>query len=733
MTVGFLKGLRVLELGDSVAGGAATGLLAGLGADVTSVIDINSAHRRGRPRAGSGSLLGACLDRGKNLLVGGHDLVLELLSQPFDVVLVDRIAGIPHALYPLRAVDSYVSFVDTHNPMAWVTVSAFGLSGPRRDDTTTELGVAAASGMLASVRDEASGLPLKLGGQQSLLNTGQAAALATCHAIDLARSGTPVHIDVSAVEATLAMGPVLEVGGVLLDTPTAGGANRYGAPASFYECIDGLVRISAMEDHQWRGVVTAMGSPEWADRFATVVSRIGAPEEIDEHVAAWTRTKTKQGTEAQLQAHGVPATAVYSPAEILKSPQLGHRGAFETLTLDCGRSATIVGLPFVLSEGHRDAPTRRSRRSLQGLRVLEASRVLAVPLAGALLGALGAKVNKLEDLRRLDMYRRLGPYVGGEPGQETSAYFALMNHSKGSVAFDIDADHQRLEDLIKSADVVLENLGPKRATALGLSASMAAKSNPDVLAVSSSGFGANGPHAEYRAYAYNLQASAALGYLTRNLEGRTAEIDIAWADLISAYALATIIAAWAVGPEGNVGAGVDFSMADLVIAHFNEFIAAASLDPEADDSDRANYLTPFAPHGVYQAADGWVAVAVDGDEDYARFAALLDHKPLVDVMFDSSEQRRAEQAALDDQINRATRQHRSEALASALRGKGIAAERVASADELVADAQLATRGFFTAVQHPRWGERLLIGVPWRMYGEPALSLGTPPLLGEALA
>ena len=114
---------------------------------------------------------------------------------------------------------------------------------------------------------------------------------------------------------------------------------------------------------------------------------------------------------------------------------------------------------------------------------------------------------------------------------------------------------------------------------------MAAKSNPDVLAVSSSGFGANGPHAEYSPMPTTFQASAALGYLTRNLEGRTAEIDIAWADLISAYALATIIAAWAVGPEGNVGAGVDFSMADLVIAHFNEFIAAASLDPEADDSD----------------------------------------------------------------------------------------------------------------------------------------------------
>jgi crotonobetainyl-CoA:carnitine CoA-transferase CaiB-like acyl-CoA transferase len=733
VSVRFLKGLRVLELGDAVAGAAATGLLAGLGADVTAVIELNSPHRRGRPTAGSGSLLGACLDRGKELVVGGHDLIVDLLSQPFDVVLVDRIAGTSEALNPLRAFENYLSFVDAHNLMAWVTVSAFGLSGPRRDDIATELGVAAASGMLASVRDEASGQPLKLGGQQSLLNTGQVAALAACHAMDLARRGSPVHLDVSAVEATLATGPVLQVGGVLLDTPTTGGANRYGAPASFYPCIDGLVRISAMEDHQWRGVVTAMESPEWAERFATVEARIDAPEEIDEYVAAWTRTKTKHDTEAELQAHGVPATAVYSPREILTSPQLGHRGAFEALPLDSGRSATVVGLPFVLSEGDKDEPTHQCRRSLQGLRVLEASRVLAVPLAGALLGALGAKVNKLEDLTRLDMYRRLGPYVNGEPGQETSAYFALMNHSKGSVAFDVDADHQRLEDLIKSADVVLENLGPKRATALGLAASVAAKSNPDLLAISSSGFGANGPHADYRAYAYNLQASGALGYLTRNLEGKSAEIDIAWADLISAYALATIIAAWAVGPEGNVGAGVDFSMADLVVAHFNEYIAAASLNPEADDSDRANDLTPFVPHGVYPTADGWVAVAVNGDQEYERFAAVLDYEPLSDVTFDSSEQRRARQTGLDEQIERATRQYRSEELASALRENGIAAERVAGVAELVADVQLATRGFFTAVHHPHWGQRLLIGIPWRVYGQPALPLGTPPLLGETLA
>ena len=145
-----------------------------------------------------------------------------------------------------------------------------------------------------------------------------------------------------------------------------------------------------------------------------------------------------------------------------------------------------------------------------------------------------------------------------------------------------------------------------------------------LLAVSSSGFGQDGPHAKYRAYAYNLQASGALGHLTRNEAGESAEIDIAWADLISAYALATIIAAWAVGPRGNAGIGVDFSMTDLVVSHFNEYLAAASLGYDDDTADRANELAPFAPHGVYPTEDGWIAICVRDDGEFLRLIKVLD-------------------------------------------------------------------------------------------------------------
>ena len=416
-------------------------------------------------------------------------------------------------------------------------------------------------------------------------------------------------------------------------------------------------------------------APPWAERFATVEARIEAPDEVDEHVAAWTATLTKLEAETELQAHGVPATAVYSPAEILGSPQLAHRQAFAPLALDDGREATVVGAPFRIAEGgNGDRPDRRRRRSLRGLRLLEVSRVLAVPLCGSLLGVLGAAVTKLEDLPRLDMYRRRGPYIDGEAGPERSAYFALMNHTKASAGFDVDADPERLAALLDESDVVIENLGRKRATALGLGASSAPRTHPDVLAVSSSGFGQDGPHAEYRAYAYNLQASGALGYLTRNLDGESAEIDIAWADLISAYALATIIAAWAVGPSGNAGVGIDFSMTDLVVAHFNEHLAAASLDPGADDADRANELAPYVVNEVRATGDGWQAVSVE------------------------------------------------------VGGGPELVEPVLDAVALVADEQLAARGFFVAVEHPTWGTRRLVGVPWRPYGGPPLPLRPPPLL-----
>ena len=205
--------------------------------------------------------------------------------------------------------------------------------------------------------------------------------------------------------------------------------------------------------------------------------------------------------------------------------------------------------------------------------------------------------------------------------------------------------------------------------ALGVAASEALADHPDLLALSSSGFGHDGPRAAYRAYAYNLQASSGLCYLTRSQDGEPAEIDIAWADLISAYTLATIVAAWAVGPCGNCGTGVDFAMVDLVIAHFNEFLAAASLDPDSDVSvDRANELSPYAPHGVYRTADGWIALSVDDDDAFDRLVKVLVLDVSRDQRFANADDRLEHRRVLDAQIAEGTRRHTASDLAAELRG-----------------------------------------------------------------
>jgi crotonobetainyl-CoA:carnitine CoA-transferase CaiB-like acyl-CoA transferase len=429
----------------------------------------------------------------------------------------------------------------------------------------------------------------------------------------------------------------------------------------------------------------------------------------------------------------VPATALYAPAEILGSPQLAHRHAFEDLPLADGRHATIVGLPFrpVGPDGVGEAAhgVTGRRRSLQGLRVLEAGHVLAVPMAGAVLGALGARVTKLEDVERIDMYRRRGPYIAGEAGPERSAYFALANHSKTSVSFDVTARPDRLGALLDDTDVVIENLGGRRAAAVGVAASSLVASRPEVLAVSSSGFGQDGPLAHYRAYAYNLQASSGLGYLTRDEHGEHPAIDVAWADLLSAYALATVVAAWAVGPAGNAGTGIDFAMSDLIVAHFNEFLAAASLDP-ADEAgfDRANQVSPFAPCGVYPTADGWLALSVDGDEQFRALLDVLDHELLRDPSLREAGARQRQLGALDRLVAEATAGRSAHDLAAALRGAGVPAEAMARAADLLTDPQLAARGFLVEVEHEVWGRGRLIGLPWRPAGEPARPLGAPPQL-----
>ncbi|MEM7140658.1 MAG: CoA transferase [Actinomycetota bacterium] len=616
-----LRGIRVLELGDGVAGRAATATLASLGASVRTVVDNG-------PR----SLGAEVADRDKTLVTTDTAPAFS----DVDIVVADRVE---HADADVAA---HVAAVEASGAKVWVTITAYGLVGPRRDEFGDETSIAAAGGLLTVVRSPDTGRPVLPGGSQALQSTGQVAALAALHGLALARERGRAHVDVSAQAATLATGPNLQVIGKLLNSTALGGARRYGAPAAFYPCRDGIIRISALEDHQWQGVIRAFDRPEWNDRYPETSDRLDHAEEIDGLVEAITSGMDKVRCEAQLQREGVPAAALYGPAELLASVQLEDRGVFTRVPLRAGGEATVVGAAHRLAGG--SSPSAADRRGLTGLRVAEVGHVLAAPIAGSLLGAMGADVVKVEDSGRIDMFRRRLPFIDDEAGNDRAVYFAMANHSKRSTAFAFTEEPDTLHRVLDRCDVVVENLGPSHARKIEVDAPTVAARRDGVLAVSSSGYGLDGPTAHFRAYAYNLHTACGLAATTVGESGEPARVDMAWADVITGFAIATVVAAWAEGSSG--GAAVDLSMAEVVAGRFNEFLAAQSLGRPWEPSGPIDIETP-SPEG------------------------------------------------------------------------------------LVADEQLNAFGIYREVDHPLWGRRSLIGVPWRFVDGPDIALAPPPLFGDA--
>ena len=726
----FLDGITVLELGDGLAGAAATSVLRSYGADVTTVLLSQAVSHRLEPSVTIGDDSDSVLSL---LLRSGKHIVAEVpVPDPgtFDIVVFDRI----DQAAPEADVENYLRDVAARNTNVWVTISAFGLSGPRRDHVATDFVLAAAGGLLGAVTDPVNKRPVKLPGSQSLLAAGHVAALAACHGLDEARRrGSPVHVDVSGQEAVIATGPVLGLAQVLLNAAAVGGVRRV-APSGFIRCRDGLVRVVCSENHQWAGMVRVLGEPDWAIQHPTNADRVGHAEEIDRRLDQAFAQTAKADCERRLQEAGVPATMMCGPAELLRHRQFLHRGAVGRYQVR-GLEFEAVSSPMRVSTG-TSRPGSARRDGLAGLKIMEFGHVLAVPMAAAFLGAMGASVTKVEDAVRQDTYRRNGPFVDDVPGADRGAYFAVANHSKRSLTIDMSGGPQALAAALDEADVVVENFGPSRAGRLGIDAATLHAARPSMLAISVSGFGHTGPSSRYRSYAYNLHSACGLLDLLRSQNGELTEVDLAWADLVSTVAIATAVAAWAVGPRRESGACIDLSMAEQGAQRFNEYLAAESRQAGTGRPGRGgNHQVPFAPQQVYRTGDGrWLAISVCTDSAWARLVEVLGSPPeLLAGPLGTAGSRTGHQDELDSALERLICGRHGDELTSRLQAAGVAATMVATPADLVKDEHLRDRGFFGPVTHPQWGHRLLLGLPWRFVGESPIPLGVPPELQDATA
>jgi crotonobetainyl-CoA:carnitine CoA-transferase CaiB-like acyl-CoA transferase len=727
-----LEDLRVLELGDGVAGASCGAALAGLGARVHKLVFRPREVERHEPALRIGhsapvSLISLLLDRDKQIETLSSPLEPARVSE-FDLVVCDRIAAADGSPIP-QAPDP--AWVRAHARAVWLTISPFGLDGPNAGYAGGELIAAASGGLLATIAPKGGGRPALIPGQQALKSTGWVAALAALHGLDRFRtSGRAVHVDVSAQEAVAMTGALPECAHAIYACPGRAGSGRYSAPAALFPTVDGWVRIAAIDDHQWAAMVEALGHPDWTQGLEDRPARAAHSALIDREVAAWTKGQRKAECEARLQGHGVPATAVNDPRDLLDSPQFALRGFVRELQIG-GTALRTAGLPYRIELGE-DTPC--PDRGLGSLRIAEFTHVLAGPIAGALLGAMGAQVVRFEDRARLDMYRRSGPFAEGKAGLERGAYFSVSNHSKRSLAIDVEAQPDAARRLAAASDVVLENFGQRRMQRLGVDQRALVASRPGLLAVSLSGFGSSGPLAEYRAYANNVHAYGGLTHLTRDRAGEMVHVGTVLADPLSSVATALVIAAWALGNERGRGGVIDISMAEVVAQRLEEFMAEASLG-SASSPGAGTDLHPFAPHGVYSTRDGrWLAIAVQSDAEWrALVAALGRPAALCESAWDAETARWEARETLDARLEPLIRSHDADALFRALQGAGVRACPVWSGADLIQDSHLANRGFFPEIDHPdpELGRKRIVGLGWRFAGEGPIALGAPPRLGDA--
>jgi crotonobetainyl-CoA:carnitine CoA-transferase CaiB-like acyl-CoA transferase len=719
----FLSHVRVLEIGGTTAVGAAGAYLATLGAQVTTE-GTSGKFNEFKPARGQTSYLKRWLAEGKSAMDGSVD---ELIASS-NIVICDIEGRLPG---PLRAatLDGYSREVGGLNRGVWVTISPFGLSGPNRDLRGGELVYLASGGFLAYLRSTADTKPTKLAGQQGSLLAGEVAGLAALHGLELARTGRmplPIHLEVSAQEAILATGPFLNCAWALFDCPPSEGTGRYGTPAGLFPCVDGEVLLYVMEDRHWAGMVKAMGEPAWADGLDAIDDRIARIGEIRTHVASWTGSLTREGCVELLQAHGVPATPVNRPRDVLDSSQLRVRGFLRQT------AEGLDGVPgFPAHVVRHDAAGAHPVR--ESLRVLDLTQVLGPPIAASIAGAMGADVIKVEDRSHLDVYRRLGPFVDGVAGLERSANFAATNYSKKSVELDLEAESgiAALNSLLEDSDVVIENVNPPRLKRIGLAPDRFLQQRSGRLFLSSSGFGRSGPYAGYRAYGQNVGAFAGLTDLSRDASGAAVAIATPWADLVTALTLAGVIMAFAESDRRSSW-HVDVSMTEVVIRHLAEHMLAEAngYDPPREV---ANELYPNAPHGVYPTSSpsGWIAISVNDGAGWQRLKGVFGQPAELEApAFTTQADRYEARTSLDAVLEQLCARFETNELFELLRLAGVAACPVWDAAALVADRHLADREFFVEVSHEEWGVRRMVGLPWRIAGGGPFPIKATARLGE---
>ncbi|MDB5899357.1 MAG: hypothetical protein JWP41_2959 [Ramlibacter sp.] len=364
---------------------------------------------------------------------------------------------------------------------------------------------------------------------------------------------------------------------------------------------------------------------------------------------------------------------------------------------------------------------------LQGIRVVDLTRILSGPFCSMFLADMGAEVIKVEDPEGGDPIRQQGETRNG-----FSLYFASFNRNKRSITLDLRSPEGKeiLRDLLRNADVVINNYRPGIMDKMGFGRDALRALKPDIISCHVTGFGLDGPYRDRPSFDFIAQAMSGFMSVNGDEDGPPMRAAPPVSDLVAgSYAAMGICAALVrrsrTGEGEEVATALTDSMTSMLAFLATNFFATGR-QPVRTGNDHAL----VAPYGLFEAADGQIAVAPSNDAFYAR---LIDALGLDDLRarpeYLTNAARFERRAGINAEINARTRLQTVAHWIDRLNAAGVPCGRVLNLPEVFEDPQTRHQQMRITIEHPQHGPLDVLGFPIKFTDDPCRIHRPPPVLG----
>jgi crotonobetainyl-CoA:carnitine CoA-transferase CaiB-like acyl-CoA transferase len=365
---------------------------------------------------------------------------------------------------------------------------------------------------------------------------------------------------------------------------------------------------------------------------------------------------------------------------------------------------------------------------LEGVKVLDLSRVLAGPYATMVLADLGADVVKVEHPERGDDTRHWGPpFAGGE-----AAYFLSVNRNKRSIGVDLKTEEglERVKRLATEADVLIENLRRGTLEKLGLGYEALKELNPDLIYCSVTGFGP-GEDRERPGYDFLIQARAGIMGITGFPDGEPTKVGVAIADIVCGlHAASAILAALHRRERSGEGARIEVPLFESTLSWLanrgQEYLVSG------EDTGRMGNAHPtIVPYQTFDASDKKIAIAVGNDAQFARLCEVLGRKDLAEnERYATNPERVENREELVEALQREFLGRTADEWIEKIRDAGVPCGPVNTLADVFTDEHVSSSGILQDIEHPAAGMLKMLASPVLVDGERPPIRRPPPTLGQ---